>query len=187
MGLRDPDEQIDPRTQESLRTTRAFLVEHGRAEEGDPVAELGARLLEQEARFELRYATCPRCGAKNPEGVAAERADQQRTRVFGVVLYGGLAAGAWFAPKVAIVLPALDLLVFRPLGAFMLKKRGEPIRVLPLAGALALDGALIALVLLFPRAAPLIPLLALVYSLVRRPEAKEWRWEEAKKKMQFQV
>jgi hypothetical protein len=185
--LGDPYKHIPERSQEVLRRVRATENQLGPTKPGDPVNDLARELLEGEARSELRYATCPACNAKNPEGIAAIRADQRQTSLFGLVFFGIVAAAAWFYPWVALILPGMDLLVFRPIMVVQVRKSDKPFPIVPFALGIALDAALIALILLYPRAAPLVPLAGIVQSIFRGGSAKyDWKWEEARKKMRFE-
>jgi hypothetical protein len=111
----DPVASIAPRTQETLRKTRAILVRAGREVEGDPVDEIAAEILQQGARSALLYATCPRCGAKNPEGVTERARDERRWKWITFAILFVLAASAWFVRWIALVLPGLDLFFLRPM------------------------------------------------------------------------
>jgi hypothetical protein len=182
--LSDPLTHIAPGTRATLRMTRAVLVQAGRGKEGDPVDEVAGEILEQEARRELRYATCPRCGARSPEGVAELRRSTRWSTWTTVALLSAFAVVAWFGHWVAAILPGLNL-VARPLAVARARRAGEPVRWLLLAPLLAFDAALVAIALLVPRAAPLVPLVPLAVMLVRKPEANERPWQEAAKKIRF--
>jgi len=186
--LGDPHRHISDRSRNIMRRGRELQNEFGVGQEkpGDPVDELAHDLLEQEARFELRYATCPKCSAKNPEGLAAIRADQRQSLLFGIVFFGVLAVVAWFYPKVALILPFMDLLVFRPMMFVQARKSDKPFPFLAFGAGIALDAALIALILFFPRAAPLIPIAGIVRSLFSDSAKNDWKWEEAQKKVRFE-
>jgi hypothetical protein len=185
-GLGDPHRHISERTGSVMRRGRELQNEFGQEKPGDPVAELAHELLEQEARFELRYATCPKCSAQNPEGVAAIHADKRQTLLFGIVFFGVLAVVAWFYPKVALILPGMDLLIFRPMMVVQARKSDKPFPVVAFAAGIALDAALIALIVFLPRAAPLVPVAGIVQSLFGRSAKKDWKWDEARKKVRFE-
>lgn len=186
-GLGDPEEYVTERSRDALRRARAIENQLGQAKEGDPVDELAERLLEQEARSELRYATCPACGTKNPEGVTAEMADHRQSLIFGFVFFGILAVAAWFVPWAALLLPLMDLLIFRPVMVVQVRRSNKPFPTLPFVAGILLDAALIALIVLYPRTAPLVPIAGIVQSIVRRPQQSEWKWEEAGRKMRFET
>ncbi len=185
-GLADPVASIAPRTQDTMRKTRALLVQVGRREEGDPVDEIAAEVLEQEARSTLLYATCPRCAARNPEGVAERAADARRWRWITAAILVALAASAWFVRWVAVAMPGLNLLAFRPMAILHARRSGVRVRWLVFASSVAVDVACIALVVLVPRAAPLVLLAPAVQVLVRRPAPDEWRWSNAAEKIRFE-
>ncbi|MBK9260962.1 MAG: hypothetical protein IPM54_14260 [Polyangiaceae bacterium] len=186
-GLGDPEDYVTERSREALRRVRTTENQLGAAKEGDPVDELAERLLEQEARLELRYATCPACATKNPKGVAAEKADHRHTIIFGLVFFGIMAAFAWFVPRVALILPIMDLLIFRPVMVVQVRRSNKPFPTLPFVAGILLDAALIALIVYWPRAAPFVPIAGIVQSIVRRPQQSEWKWEEAGRKLRFET
>ncbi len=64
------------------------------------------------------------------------------------------------------------------------RKANQPLKLLPFSLGIAIDVALIALIVLVPQAAPLVPIAGIVQSLVRRPTKNDLRWEEAAKKIQ---
>jgi hypothetical protein len=184
-GLDDPVASIAPRTQESLRKTRALLVQFGRAKEGDPVDELAAEILQDRARSELLYATCPRCGAKNPEGVAHRAREERRAKWAGIALVVALAAASWFVHWIALAMLSADVLVLRPMAIVLARRDGRPVRWLAVVGGVVAEVALIALVARVPHAAPLVILLPTVVQSLRRPEADDRRWREAAAKIAF--
>lgn len=188
-GLGDPYAHISDRSQDVLRRSRSIQDQLGAAKPGDPVEDLARDLLEQEARSELRYATCPECNAKNPDGIAAIRADQRQSFLFGAVFFGIVAIVAWFYPWAALILPGMDLLVFRPIMIVQFRKSDQAFPFLRFAAGILVDIAVIALIVLYPRAAALIPLAGIVQSIVTRftrRENTDWKWEEAQKKIRFE-
>jgi hypothetical protein len=185
--LDDPSASIDAATQDTLRRLRASRVQAGEAPEGDPVAELAAKILQERAREELLYATCPRCGAKNPEGVVEHARRERRWTAITAAILLALAAGAWFVRWFAIGLPVIDLVVIRPLAIRQARQSGQPVRWLSFASSVVVDVALIVLVVLVPRAAPGVPLVSLVSLLVRRlVERDDRRWREAAGRIRFE-
>lgn len=187
MELGDPHRHIPERTRDVMRRGRELQNEFAQEKPGDPVDELAHDLLEQEARFELRYATCPKCSAKNPEGIAAIQADKRQTLLFGIVFFGILAAVSWFYPWAALILPGIDLLVFRPMMFVQARKNDKPFPVVVFTAGIALDAALITLILFVPRVAPLIPMVGIVRSLFGGSTKDDWKWDEARKKVRFEV
>lgn len=187
IDLGDPYEHIPERSRDALRRGREAENKLGHDKPGDPVEEVAQQILEQEARAELRYATCPKCSAKNPEGLAAIQTERRQTLLFGSIFFGTLAAIAWFYPWAAMILPAMDLLVFRPMMVVQIRKSGKPFPIFPFAAGIALDALLIALIVLYPRAAPLVPIAGIVQSLFSRSTKHDWKWEEAGKKLRFEI
>ena len=185
--LGDPHKHISESSQAILRRSRTLQNQLGQTKPGDPVDDLAHELLEQEARSELRYATCPGCHAENPEGIAADRAERRQSSLFGWVFFGIIAAAAWFYPWAALILPGMDLLVFRPMMLVQSRKSDKPFPFVPFALGIVLDAALIALILLYPRAAPLVPLAGIVQSAVNHSSKSGWKWEEARKKVRFEA
>jgi hypothetical protein len=185
-GLDDPVASIASRTQDTLRKSRALLVRAGRAEEGDPVDEIAAKILQQRAREVLLYATCPRCGAKNPEGVTAHAKDRRRWRWITAAILVVLAVGAWFVRWIALVLPSADLLVFRLMAIVHARRSRQPVRWLAMATNVATDLSFVAVVVFVPRAAPLLLLVPIAVMLVRRPAADERPWTEAAETIRFE-
>jgi hypothetical protein len=187
IDLGDPYRHISEGSQDAMRRVRETQNKLGQEKPGDPVEELAHELLEQEARSELRYATCPKCSVKNPEGLAAIRAERRQNLLFGIVFFGIIAAIAWFYPWAALILPGMDLLVFRPMMIFHVKKSGKPFPIVPFASGVFLDALLIALIVLYPRAAPFVPIAGIVQSLFGGSTKHDWKWDEAKKKLRFEM
>jgi hypothetical protein len=168
-GLDDPEQFIDART-------RAVL--------GAKVADLEVDLLRQGARRTLLHATCPACGKRNPEGIAAQKRERRWSVAVGFVLYGALVVAAYFAPRIALVVPILGASI-QIAGAVALHRRGQA-RWGRFALHLVVNAALAALVILVPRAAPLVPLIGLLESL--RPIPPDERpWTEAAAAIQFET
>lgn len=155
---------------------------------GDPVEEMARRILEQEAELVLRFATCPACSAKNPAGIAVSRAERRAGLIFSVIVFGAIAVAAAFYSWVALILPVLDLFVFRPL--MLVNARKMPDKPFPkgmFALTVLVDIALIAAILQFPRIAPLVPVLGIVQMLFGGSAKDQWRWEEGQKKLRFET
>ena len=186
--LGDPYQHIPERTQNVLRRSRETQNLLGAEKPGDPVEDLAHELLEREARSELRYVTCPECNAKNPEGIEAIRAEQRQSLLFGMVFFGIVAIAAWFYPWVALILPGMDLLVFRPIMFVQARKSDKPFPFVPFVMGIVLDGLLIGVILQYPRAASLVPIAGIVQSIVRKGSGMDdWKWEETRKKMRFET
>lgn len=186
--LGDPYAHIPERSQEALRGIRATENKLGIEKPGDPVDDLAQDLLAQDARAQLRYAQCPSCAVKNPEGIAADRAERRQTLLFGLIFFGAIAVAARFYPWVALIIPAMDLFVFRPLMFVQARKqKDKPFPVLPFIAGVLLDVLLIAVILLYPLAAPLIPIAGIIQSVFSRSSKSEWKWEDAASKLKFDV
>jgi hypothetical protein len=183
--LSDPYQHIPGRSQDILRRSQAVQNHFGAAKQGDPVDELARELLEREAISELRYATCPACHEKNPDGIASIRTDRRQNLLFGWGFFGIVAGIAWFYPWAALVLPGMDLLVFRPIMFVQARKTDKPFPFVPFIGGITFDFLLIALILRFPRYAPLIPLAGIVQSIFTGSAKYDWRWDDAQKKLRF--
>lgn len=185
VDLGDPHRHIPESSQRALRGIGGAGSHVGGHSADDPVEDLAQRLLEQEARSELRYAICPKCSARNPEGLAADKVDRRQTNLFGLVFFGIIAAVAYFYPYAALLLPGIDLFVFRPMMFVMARKNPRPFPVLTFLAGIALDIALIAVIFLYPRAAPLVPIVGIVQSLLSRSQKGDSKWGEAQKKLRF--
>jgi hypothetical protein len=155
---------------------------------GDPVEEVARQILEQEAQLVLRYATCPACSAKNPAGIEVSRAERRAGLIFGLIFFGAIAIAAAYYSWVALILPILDLFVFRPLMVLNAKKMTDkPFPKGMFALTILFDIALIAVIVLFPRAAPLVPLMGIAQMLFGGSAKDQWKWEDAQKKMRFEM
>jgi hypothetical protein len=184
--LSEPSKSIPQRSSDLLKQTQAIREKLG-GSQSDPIAELHQSLLEQEAHSSLRFATCPGCHARNPEGVAAQSNDRKQAVGITAGLFGGLTLIAYFAPLAAIAAP---ILVLAPmvLVALIARKRQMPVPWLNLGISLVISTLMVAAILLFRRAAPAVPLLLLVSAFVRKPRDsdKETAWTEAAKKIRFE-
>ena len=126
-----------------------------------------AQLLDDKRRAaaaaELRFATCPRCGARNPEG-SAEGRRAWRVALGGILLYGVLGVVVTFAPTAILIVPALTLI-----GIVMnvvRHARTEPRRVLAISAVqLAVVAAVVAIAWWRPAWAPLVVVACVVDSL----------------------
>lgn len=145
------------------------------------VKQLGATqeptILSLEAADRLLFATCPKCGARNPEGVEHQRKEARGSKILNTALLIGLALGAWFVRWIAVALLALDV-VSKPRLVALARKAGKPVSWPRLAANVLIDVALTALAIQVPSTAPLVPLLALVIVL-RGSSVYEAPWHEA--------
>jgi hypothetical protein len=172
-------------TARTMRQLERVKEAHGLPHRDDPVGELEREVAEKLAADELVFATCPACGARNPKGVAAVRAEGRRFSLVTFVALLLLAAAAWRWPWLGLVLPALDALVARPVALVALLSRGL---VVPWARFLALvaaDLALAAVVLFVPLLAPLPALAAAVLVLMRKGGDESSRFTSAAATLHF--
>ena len=185
--LGDPYAHIPEDSRSALRRVRETENRLGHDKPGDPVDELANELLAQAGRSELRYATCPKCGAKNPEGLAADRADRRQTLLLGGGVFVILAVIAWFYPKAALFLPGMDLFVFRPIMFVQARKNTDkPFPTGLFIVGILFDLGLVAVILYLPQVAFLIPVVGILQSLRSGSSKYEWRWDEGAKKIRFQ-
>lgn len=175
-GLSEPIPRVIASTDPVLRRIHAEQVKAGKVPAPKKGEEPTFPVVTEEILGRVLFATCPHCGERNPEGVALQAKEVRHTRVFNTALFAALALGAWFFPPLALLLPVSDLALWKPLAVWTLKKRGESIPLLAMLRDLALDAALIALVLVVPRAAPAVPALAMLQALLLRPDLEgPWR------------
>ena len=185
-GLPEPTASISQRSQETLRGLQATKERLGAAPKGDPVESLAAEILEMSARRTLRYATCPRCGARSPEGLDEQVTDQKRTRTIGSLVSAALAVCVWLFPALAFALVALA--AFQAVAmALVARRRPLPFPWLAFLGNLGVTGALLAAAIFFPPAAAAIPPLLGIRFLLYRPADAEAPWKEAAESLRFEA
>jgi hypothetical protein len=183
IDLGDPHAHIPGNTGEAMRRVRNL-----QGKPGDPVEEVAREILGNEAQMVLRYAICPACSAKNPAGEAATRAERHASLLFGLIFFGAIAGVAAFYSWVALILPVMDLFVFRPLMVLNAKKvTDKPFPKFMFAVSILLDIGLIAAILNFPRVAPLVPFMGIVQSLFGGAAKDQWKWDDAQKKLRFEA
>jgi DNA-directed RNA polymerase subunit RPC12/RpoP len=165
-----------------LQDPKAFVEERYR----NRYPDIAPKLLQDSAKQRLRFATCPRCGVRNPEGLAAQAADQRQNRAILLAMIGLGTLGAWFAPKVALVIPGL--MVFQSVLLASLSPRfGRPVPWRATALSLTVSIVLVAAVLRFPRFAFLVPVVVLGPALLRGRGSVDNRWEEASRTIRFEL
>lgn len=112
------------------------------------------------AAAELRFATCPRCGARNPQGIVEGRRRAWRLVLGGILLYGVLAVIVAFAPRAILIVPALVMI-----GIVMnvvRHVRTQPRRVLAISAVqLGVVAAVVAIGLWRPAWAPFVVLVGI--------------------------
>lgn len=202
-GLQDPADLIPERPRQLLRevsATRQHLeaeqarLRAARGEESpeargcpaaDPVKETEQALARELAQKRMRFATCPRCGARNPEGVEAQRAELRQSRLILAAIFVVLTLGIWYAPRVALGLAAVQVLqsVVFPIAAH---RAGYPVPYLSAALGVALGLAFGAVGWYFPAYAVALPALWVAPSLLRNRRAPEDPWKEAAQTIRFE-
>ena len=103
----------------------------------------------------LRFAVCPTCGARNPEGVAEERRDHRNIKLITLAVTTALAAAAYFIRWVAFATIA-GFAVLAAVTAYH-ARHGVSARVM-LVRVLELSITAGAIVILWPRLSALVPL-----------------------------
>lgn len=186
-GLDDPSTFVSDRDRRVLRDIDAIRREPSAA---DPVASLEQRILADQAQRGLRFATCPRCGAKNPEGIAHQAAEARRTLITALALAAIGVPALWYAPWLTVVIGAGNALLVLFL-ALHGRRSGRSIPYLRLALSIAVAAATAAVGLVLPRFAPALPVLWILPTLLRRgrgrEEQEEQTWSEARDTIRFEV
>lgn len=122
----------------------------------DPPGRAAAAVADRDARLRthLRHATCPACGGRDPEAVAANVARRRRGRFAIVASYAAMAAASAFVvPMLALAVPIIMLLIwFIVLGTR--RRRGL---WLPIVVELLLSVGSIVWIVAAPRHAYLVP------------------------------
>lgn len=185
-GLDDPSAFVSDRDRRVLRDIDAIRSGPSAA---DPVASLEQRLLADQAQRSLRFATCPRCGARNPEGVAHQRAEARSTLLTGLALAALAVPALWYAPRLTVVIGAGNALLALFL-TYHGRRAGRPIPYLRLAFSIAVAAATAAVGFVLPRYAPALPVLWILPTLLRRGRVREGQgeqaWDEARETIRFQ-
>lgn len=189
-GLDDPSTFVSDRDRRVLRDIDAVRDGAHGAPAADPVASLEQRLLADQAKRGLRFATCPRCGARNPEGIAHQAAEARSTLLTGLVIAAIAVPALWYAPRLTAVIGAGNALLTLYL-ALRGRRSGHPIPYPRLALSIAVAAATAAVGFVLPRFAPGLPLLWILPTLLRRgrgrAEHEEQAWNEAKETIRFEV
>jgi hypothetical protein len=151
----------------------------------DSTPEMQAGMMKLRAERELKFATCPRCNARNPVGVDEQLKEGREWRIGFLLGSLGLGVAIWFYPPLAWVLVVLDGLIA---GLLVLAIRrvgleGKALRSALLAVAVFVG--LLATAIFYPR---YVALFALYMTFqVARPKKTdpEEAWTLAKTKIQF--
>jgi hypothetical protein len=145
--------------------------------------DMALEILDGSAQRELLYATCPRCGKPNPDGVAALQAEARSMRRYAGGFFIALAVGTFFFPGLAwfvvvLVVAFAALLIW---GAVRFNK--HPRKWLGIAQSIAVAAGAIAIAIFYPRASAVIPLLPAGVYLRMKPDLA--KLESAKTKIRF--
>lgn len=142
--------------------------------------EMMDRLLRSSAEDELLYATCPRCGARNPDGIARLRASLTKSRVIGAVVFLVLAG------VVVVWRPAAFAALLLPIvegGVLLAMVRPPPL------GRVALNVLLILVVGALGYALPLaiagLSVVQAVRFAVHGSVEKDGRWQQSAERVRF--
>lgn len=150
--------------------------------DGSP--EMKASIVRLRAERELKYATCPRCGTRNPVGVDEQTKENKQWRWGFLVFSGGLSAGIWFFPTLAWALVAIDAVIVAVI-FYALRRVGGSARATRSA---VLSGvtlaAMVATAIFYPRWVSIFAFVLFVQS-ARKKQNVEEPWEQAKAKLQF--
>jgi hypothetical protein len=147
--------------------------------------DLDAELLEGFGRAELRYATCPACSARNPQGVALELREARATHFGGGAAFGAVAIAAYFIPPIALLVPLLMIAIFVAMVVTVARARPttRPWARVLLQGAIppSVGAAIVAL----PRFAFVVPLLQAIWFVLTIRKATSTRFEQAAARLRF--
>jgi hypothetical protein len=150
----------------------------------DPVASVERELLTTFARDELRYATCPSCNVRNPEGVAAARSERTVSRWGTAGFFLAVGATSFWIPWVAFIVPVMSM-VFSVSAIVLSRKNSQPVPWLPVMGSAVVLATAFAVPVIFPRAAFLVPLVLGLAIFVRGGKSSNERFERAARRIQF--
>jgi hypothetical protein len=139
-------------------------------------------LLDQSTKRALMYATCPRCGERNPEGVAEHAKSRRSGRVIGTLASLVMAIGVWFLPWLAYVV--LAIVIGMTVLMFVFAGRARTLRVGAVVYNLAFAAVLVAVVWFYPRASALVPLVLAVRFAISGGESDS-KWTNAKETLRF--
>jgi hypothetical protein len=184
-GLPDRAALVSARAASTLEAIAETKRKLGVAADPAPVEAMEDRIRRSLAEGELRYATCPRCRQRNPEGARALAQERMKTRAIGMLVSLLVAIGTWFWPWLAwlgVILFTVEvaLVLFVTLRAPRSERRWFGIArstvMLAIATTIALK---------WPRAGVILPLL-LVASFARTKESEQ-RWLAAAEKIDFDL
>lgn len=168
-NLLDPKHDYSPRLRESI-------ARH----------DMALEILQASAQTALLHATCPLCGARNPDGVAAQKKDARAWRIAGSIACVAIAIATWLFAALAWLV--VVIVVFLAVAVFIGFVRTE--RARRRWSALAMNGlfplGLAALAFYAPRFVALYPLF-MALQFARKREDPDAKWIEAKKSFVFDV
>lgn len=154
------------------------------AHSDDPRAAERADAWEAWAQRVLLHATCPRCRARNPIGLAAQAKDHRRGRILasGAFLLGGVAA--YWLPWLAWVFVGVHALI-TPLNTLLwLRKDPAERELLSLVASFASLAVMVAFAIFAPRFIGVLGIIAVVRGLFDRPNVDRL-WTLAAEKIRF--
>lgn len=128
----------------------------------------------------LRFATCPRCGQRNPAGLAGDDVWGRHTRVIMLGMSGFLAAATWLFPIPGAALTGVALIVPHLVGMVLRMRAGAPTAPGGLLTALHFGVALVAAAFFWPRAVVVGALAAFLVPLAQREVAQRAAWERGR-------
>ncbi len=143
------------------------------------VKSKGVEELAQEA---LLYAACPKCAARNPRGVAAQKRKVLHSRLSGALLLAICVPGAWYFPTFGLATPILALF-FTLLGVYARKALGVPLERAQIFIGIAGPLAFAAFARAYPGHAWLVPFALLGPELIRPQAGRDFEWAAAAKRI----
>lgn len=192
-GLDEPGAFVPDSHRQLLRDARArHQLAADRAGQplppgGDPVAEVEENLLKSFADKVLVYATCPACGARNPEGVAIVRSEARRTRWGTTGFFALVALSSAFWPLSSVVVPVLWTVILS-LSVVARRRHGQPAGWADVLVGAAMISASVGVLLFAPRAAFGVPLVFACWMAIapRRAGADDEPFERARASLVFE-
>ncbi len=179
-GLKVPDVPIS-------RKNNVFMVS---PEEAKRQVEAGlakpitvkTKTVEDLARDVLVFAVCPKCAARNPEGVALQRAKVWKSRAGGLLLLAVCVVGAWYYPLFGLATPILALF-FTLLDVYSRRVQGLPLDRTRTFIGFASSLGLAAFARSQPAYAWLVPFALLGPELVKPQASRDFEWSAAAKRV----
>lgn len=154
--------------------------------EGPPDAspDMRAGILKLRAERELKFATCPRCSARNPIGVHEQKTEGREWRIGFFLASLALGIGIWFYPPLAWLLVAIDGFVMAVI-VYAVRRTGAQGRAVRSAVMSVVVFAAIVATAIFYRRWVALFALYMTFQVARRKQDPDEAWELAKKKLLF--